>query len=91
MNLVLRPSGGRGEYELAGRQGDLAVDDVLDHPLFLEVLPGVAIDTHSRCVRRDGKPRIRLTRDIRNAHPSALIAAALLLPEDRSRSDCRRG
>lgn len=83
MNIALRPSGGRGEYELAGRQGDLHVDDLFGLPMFIETLPGVAINAHAMCVRRDGKPRIRLTQPGRNAHPSSLIAAAMMLPKPR--------
>jgi len=83
MNIALRPSGGRGEYELAGRQGDLHVDDLFGLPMFIETLPGVAINAYATCVRRDGKPRIRLTQLARNAHPSALIAAAMMLPKPR--------
>jgi hypothetical protein len=83
MNIALRPSGGRGEYELAGRQGDLHVADVFGLAMFIEILPGVTINAHSHCVLRDGKPRIRLTQPARNAHPASLIAAALMLPKPR--------
>jgi hypothetical protein len=83
VNIALRPSGGRGEYELAGRQGDLSVHDLYGLPIFIEILPGVAINAYSACVQRDGKPRIRLTSTARNAHPSALIAAAMMLPKPR--------
>lgn len=83
MNIALRPSGGRGEYELAGRQGDLHVADLFGLAMFIEILPGVTINAHSQCVLRDGKPRIRLTQSARNAHPSSLIAAALMLPKPR--------
>ena len=83
MNIALRPSGGRGEYELAGRQGDLHVDDLFGLPMFIEILPGVAINAYANCVRKDGKPRIRLTQPARNAHPSSLIAAAMMLPKPR--------
>lgn len=83
MNLTLRPSGGRGEYELAGRQGDLGPADLFGRPMFLEILPGVAVNAHCNCVLRDGKARIRLTQTGRNAHPSVLIAGALMLPKPR--------
>ena len=83
MNITLRPSGGRGEYELAGRQGDLHVHDLFGLPIFIEILPGTAINAHSKCVQKDGKPRIRLTNPARNAHPSPLIAAAMMLPKPR--------
>ena len=83
MNIALRPSGGRGEYELAGRQGDLHVHDLFGLPMFIEILPGVAINAYANCVQKDGKPRIRLTQPARNAHPSSLIAAAMMLPKPR--------
>lgn len=83
MNISLRPSGGRGEYELAGRQGDLHVHDLFGLAIWLEILPGVAINAFSHCVLKDGKPRIRLTEKGRNAHPSSLVAAAMMLPKPR--------
>lgn len=83
MNIALRPSGGRGEYELAGRQGALHVHDLFGLTMFIEILPGVEINAYSNCVQRDGKPRIRLTQPARNAHPATLIAAALMLPKPR--------
>lgn len=83
MNIALRPSGGRGEYELAGRQGNLGARDLCNLPIFIEILPGVEINSYSRCVDVQGKPRIRLTQKARNAHPYALIAAAMMLPKPR--------
>lgn len=83
MNIALRPSGGRGEYELAGRQGDLHVHDLFGLAMFIEIIPGVAINAYSMCVQKDGKPRIRLTQAAKNAHPSSLIAAAMMLPKPR--------
>jgi hypothetical protein len=88
MNIALRPSGGRGEYELAGRQGELHVHDLFELPMFIEILPGIAINAHSHCVLKDGKPRIRLLQQARNAHPASLIAAAMMLPKPRR---ARRG
>ena len=83
MNITLRPSGGRGEYELAGSQGNLHVTDLLGRPIFIEILPGVSINAHSKCLNSDGKPRIRLDSKVKNAHPSSLIAAAMMLPKPR--------
>lgn len=83
MNIELRPSGGRGEYELAGRQGTISVSDLYDLPMFVEILPGISINAYSKCKQMDGKPRIRLTSSSRNAHPSSLIAAAMMLPKPR--------
>jgi hypothetical protein len=83
MNIALRPSGGRGEYELAGKQGELCVSDLLGRAMFIETLPGIAINAFSKCLEKDGKPRIRLTNPAKNAHPSAFIAAAMMLPGPR--------
>ena len=83
MNIALRPSGGRGEYELAGRQGELHVHDLYGLPMSVEILPGVVINARSHCILSDGKPRIRQRQDYKNAHPASLIAAAMLLPQPR--------
>lgn len=83
MNIEFRPSRGRGEYELAGRQGDLHPHDLFGVPIFLEILPGAAINARSHCIRESGKPRIRQIQKYRNTHPSALIAAAMMLPKPR--------
>lgn len=89
MNLTLRPSGGRGEYELAGSQGALHVSDVFDLPILIEILPETEINAHSYCNRSDGKPRIRLDNPVRNSHPAPLIAAAMMLPKPiRERRKC---
>ena len=80
MNIALRPSGGRGEYELAGRQGEVTIKHLLGLPMFIEILPGVTINAHSNCILKDGKPRIRLTPITRYAHPASLITAAMMLP-----------
>lgn len=91
MNITFRSSGGRGEYELAGRQGDLHVQDLFGLPMLIEILPGVAITAYATCALKDGKPRIRLLQPARNAHPSALIAAAMMLPKPRREKHETRG
>ncbi len=84
MNIALRSSGGRGEYELAGRHGDIRISDIFELPIYIEVLPNKIINTHSKCLRRDGKPRIRLDDStVKDAHPSALVTYAALLPKPR--------
>lgn len=83
MNIEWRPSGGRGEYELTGRQGNLQPQDLFGQRIYLEVLPGVEIDTRSHCIRESGKPRIRQIDEFRNAHPSFLVAGAMMLPRPR--------
>jgi hypothetical protein len=54
MNIALRPSGGRGEYELAGTQGELHPSDVFGLPIFIEILPTVAVNAYSKCLLKDG-------------------------------------
>lgn len=83
MNIAFRPSGGRGEYELAGRQGELHVQDLFGVLMFIEILPGVVINARSHCILTDGKPRIRQRQKYKNAHPASLIAAAMMLPLPR--------
>ena len=84
MNIALRPSGGRGEYELAGTQGDLHVSDLFGLPIFIEILPTVVVNAYSKCLLKDGKPRIRLENpNVRNSHPASLIAGAMMLPKPR--------
>ena len=83
MNIAFRPSGGRGEYELAGTQGELRIHNLFGLPLFIEILPGIAINSFSRCLDVNGKPRIRLTENARNAHPASLITSAMMLPKPR--------
>ena len=83
MNIEFRPSSGRGEYELAGKQGALQPHDLFGVPMRLEILPGVSINARSHCILESGKPRIRQIHTYRNTHPYALIAAAMMLPKPR--------
>lgn len=41
MRIALRTSGGRGEYELAGKQGEIAASSLFDHPLLYELTPEI--------------------------------------------------
>lgn len=91
MNISLRPSGGRGEYEFAGTHGAIAVSEVLDLDILIELFPNVIINANARCLRKDGKPRIRLTKNARNAHPSVLISKAMLLPNPRREKELTGG
>lgn len=81
MQIRLRPSGGRGEYELAGSHGSVRGSDLyglnlsIDFELMLRIPLFATADTH------DGKPRIRLIDQRVHVHAARLIAAVLLLPE----------
>jgi hypothetical protein len=91
MNIALRPSGGRGEYEIAGRQGGLLPHDLYHLPIYIEVYPTVCVPAHSQCLPKDGKSRIRLDEPIKNSHPAALIASLLLLPKPRREKHAATG
>ena len=84
MRIVLRTSGGRGEYELAGSQGSLTRSDLFDRELVLEPVPGtsIATDTYARAV--PGKPRIRLgDKPGRYSHTYLVLAGLLLLAKPK--------
>lgn len=83
MRIALRTSGGRGEYELAGRQGAIRVDDLLEHNLVFELTPEIRIDGHGAAQRVQGKPRIRLEDPRSYSHAYNFLAASLLLPQPK--------
>jgi hypothetical protein len=92
MNIALRPSGGRGEYEIAGRQGALLPHDLYHLPISIEVFPTINVPAHSHCLPKDGKSRIRLLdKSVRNSHPASLIASLLLLPKPRREKHATKG
>jgi len=83
MRIVLRTSGGRGEYELAGTQDMVRVHDVLGRHLVLEMLPSHRIHTGNYIRHTQGKPRIRLHDQKLNRHIYLILAAILLLPKPK--------
>lgn len=83
MRIALRTSGGRGEYELAGRQGGIGVEKLLDHNLLFELSPEIRIDGHSAASRVQGKPRIRLDDPGEYSHAYSFLAGSLLLPQPK--------
>jgi len=82
VRIALRKSGGRGEYELAGRQGEVGTDALLDRGLRFELTPEITIDGHSSVQRKHGKTRIRLDSQ-KYSHAYIPLAGALLLPKPR--------
>lgn len=82
---MLRTSGGRGEYELAGRHGDIHVADVANKNIDFQITPEILIPGRSRCVLggTQGKPRIRLESKGRagETHAYGFLRALLMLPE----------
>jgi hypothetical protein len=79
LSIHKRPSGGRGEYELVGRQGDTTATDLWDHPFDLETPWGVK-DANSYVGNQGGKRRFRLMQDKREGHIAPQLAAMLLMP-----------
>lgn len=85
MRIAFRTGGGRGAYELAGRQGDCPASALFDREMFYELTPDLVIPGYAVPALRSGKPRIKLDEDRRRdaAHFCYLLAALLLMPEPR--------
>ena len=83
MRIALRTSGGRGEYELAGRQGSIHASDIFDHELVYELTPSILIPGRAIATRVQGKPRIRLEDRETTTHLYRLLAGVLLLPKPK--------
>ena len=81
MRIALRPSGGRGDYELAGSYNRLHASDLLEKRFLFQITPALTIDGRARAHRLSGKPRIRPEGAGRHAY--VLIASILLLPPPR--------
>ena len=73
MKIVLRPSGGRGEYELAGRFGSIAASDLFGLEILFDCTPEIEVPGHSRAEPRNGKPRVRLD-DRQSKHAYLLLS-----------------
>src|SRR5581483_3850462 len=80
MKIALRTSGGRGEYELAGRHGSINHTDLYSRAINYELAPEIIVEAHAKANVRDGKPRIRLDDPRRDLHAQLLLADVLLLP-----------
>lgn len=85
MRIAGRTSGGRGEWELAGTQGRIGLNDVVDRELIIELLPGIRVPTQARLPsgiwQSQGKPRLRLQQPAKHAY--LILTAALLLPKPK--------
>ena len=81
MQIRLRPSGGRGEYELAGSHGTVRGSDLYGLKLAFDFGLDLRIPLHASADVHDGKPRIRLDDQHARAHAAKVIAALLLLPQ----------
>ena len=80
MRIALRPSGGRGDYELAGSYSQLHASDLLEKRFFFQLTPAITIDGRCAAHRLAGKPRIRPEE---GRHAYILISSVLLLPPPR--------
>ena len=83
MKIALRTGGGRGDYELAGRQRTTHVSDLFDRDITYEVTPDILLPGNSAVRDRNGKPRIRLYTPREDVHVYRLLASILLLPKPR--------
>jgi hypothetical protein len=81
MQIRLRPSGGRGEYELAGSHGAVRGADLYGLDLVFEFGLDLRIPLYAIADVHDGKPRIRLSDPHSSSHAAKVIAALLLLPQ----------
>ncbi len=81
MQIRLRPSGGRGEYELAGSHGPIRGSDIYGLELWFDFGLELRVPLHAIADTHDGKPRIRLDDTHLHVHAARLLAAILLLPE----------
>ena len=81
MRIALRPSGGRGDYELAGTYNRISASELFERRFFFQVTPSLVIDGKAEAHRLAGKPRIRPTDDGRHAY--RIVSAILLLPHPR--------
>jgi HNH endonuclease len=82
MRIALRPSGGRGDYELAGSYNGVHVSALLEKQFHYQITPGLTISGKAKAYRLSGKPRIRPEQDV-GEHPYVVLGSILLLPAPR--------
>jgi hypothetical protein len=81
MRIALRPSGGRGDYELAGSDNGVQASELLEKQFYYQITPSLEIDGRAKAYRLSGKPRIRPQEN--GEHPYVVIYSILLLPPPR--------
>jgi HNH endonuclease len=81
MRIALRPSGGRGDYELAGSDNGIYASELIDKQFYYQITPGLTIDGKSKVHKLSGKARIRPEED--GLHPYIVMYSILLLPPPR--------
>jgi hypothetical protein len=79
---VLRPSGGHGEYELAGHQADTHASALFDKELESQISPELLLPGRQAAHHVQGKPRIRRDGST-SLHAYRLLAGALVLPKPK--------
>ena len=78
MKIAFRTSGGRGEYELAGKQGNTSAADIVNCVIDFQVSPHIIVPGNCSLRTAGGKPRIRL--ESKDAiHAYRWLSALLLL------------
>ncbi len=80
MRIALRPSGGRGDYELAGSYNGIAASELLGKNMFFQITPNLIVDGKARTFRLSGKTRIRPEN---GKHAYVVLGSILLLPPPR--------
>lgn len=83
MRIALRPSGGRGDYELAGSDNGVYASELLEKQFYYQITPGLKINGRAKAYRLSGKPRIRPLKEEYGEHPYVVIYSILLLPAPR--------
>jgi hypothetical protein len=81
MRIALRPSGGRGDYELAGSDNGVPASELIGKQFYYQITPNLTINGKAKAHRLSGKPRIRPEENGR--HPYMVIYSILLLPPPR--------
>lgn len=81
MRIALRPSGGRGDYELAGSDNGVHASELFEKQFCYQITPSLIIDGKAKAHRLSGKPRIRPEGN--GEHPYVVIYSLLLLPPPR--------
>jgi hypothetical protein len=83
MKIAFRTSGGRGEYEIAGSQGNIKAKDLALFTIDYQVSPNVFVPGKCYLKIQNEKPRIRLSKDLdkTKTHIQRWLSAILWLPE----------
>jgi hypothetical protein len=86
LSIHKRPSGGRGEYELVGRQGARVASDFEGVSFQLET-PWGEKPSNLRVDKQGGKLRLRLVESRRDGHLAPQMASLLLMPPPTREED----